>query len=384
MEAVKRWWLCRRQRQRRLVLVQVVARHGVRTPIVPPLPPPYGAAAGSTKQYCYEVPECLGPAVPVFSYQDSQTMWRAYHDPEDQPIAATPTPGALTVKGAEQMTALGKWLRKTYVEDCGLLPAVFDPTLVYIRSSWYDRTIHTAKAVLRGLYPSQYRGVGHKLVPIALYDNGTENMNQRSSCPKYAEMQRCLRRSTEFRQLFLPLWQKLKLQGSPAHDAFLEFHNMVAFMEQSQPLTKKLSRYKQQIFESASSMLQRQYGPQFLQMAIGRFANDLVEQLWRKTTGATSTRLALYSAHEVTLAPLQLILGVYQGYPSMGASMCFELYHQTRLGFGFGPRSSYAVRVLCERRPVLVRGHEYCPFDEFVGLLSKYALTQEQYQCICN
>jgi len=62
-------------------------------------------------------------------------------------------PSELTPLGERQHYLLGRLRRKQYIEENKLLPEIFDPSLVYFRSSDVRRTIMSAQAYILGLYP---------------------------------------------------------------------------------------------------------------------------------------------------------------------------------------------------------------------------------------
>lgn len=61
--------------------------------------------------------------------------------------------GHLTPEGIAGCYQLGTKFRQKYVTQHHLLPAAYDPKLMYVRSSDFDRTLMSAQSVLMGLYP---------------------------------------------------------------------------------------------------------------------------------------------------------------------------------------------------------------------------------------
>lgn len=61
--------------------------------------------------------------------------------------------GELTPLGMQQVYQLGLSKRKIYIEDYHLLPATYQASTMYVRSTDYDRTLMSAEAFLLGLYP---------------------------------------------------------------------------------------------------------------------------------------------------------------------------------------------------------------------------------------
>ncbi len=65
-----------------------------------------------------------------------------------------PAPGQLTELGMRQHLSLGKSRRELYSE---LLPAEYDPEVVYVRSTDFNRTIMSALRYMKGMYPNVSR-----------------------------------------------------------------------------------------------------------------------------------------------------------------------------------------------------------------------------------
>lgn len=83
--------------------------------------------------------------------------------------------GQLTSKGMRQHEALGKKLRKRYVEEEKLLPVLYESGKMYVRSTDVDRTLMSAQTFLLGLYPI---GTGPSMSgfqPIPIHSQPKEN-----------------------------------------------------------------------------------------------------------------------------------------------------------------------------------------------------------------
>ena len=64
--------------------------------------------------------------------------------------------GALTKRGYLQQVANGKALRDAYIHGSvgNFLPEGYNERAVEVNSDDYERTIHSAQAMMSGLYPS--------------------------------------------------------------------------------------------------------------------------------------------------------------------------------------------------------------------------------------
>lgn len=76
-----------------------------------------------------------------------------YTIPTSPPFHWQEGEGQLTPEGMRQEYQLGVSLRKKYIEEQHLLPAHYNVSTMYVRSTDYDRTLMSAESLLMGLYP---------------------------------------------------------------------------------------------------------------------------------------------------------------------------------------------------------------------------------------
>ena len=131
----------------KLKLVQVVFRHGARTPLSSPEYLPkikYTEEMLKHGQHTY-VPydtknmhgENVDIAKTIYKQKD-KTYGEKHH-------------GELTAKGADQMHQLGVMLRKQYITDLQFVPSEFSD-LITVRSTAVKRAVESARCTLAGKY----------------------------------------------------------------------------------------------------------------------------------------------------------------------------------------------------------------------------------------
>lgn len=90
-----------------------------------------------------------------------------------------------------QHLRLGQALRARYVTELGFLPAEFDPTVVYLRSTDVPRTIQSAQSLIAGLFPdAATSSASVPVLTIHTMDGDGDNMTPNTGlCPRLAELE---------------------------------------------------------------------------------------------------------------------------------------------------------------------------------------------------
>ncbi|XP_053070680.1 lysophosphatidic acid phosphatase type 6 isoform X2 [Acinonyx jubatus] len=314
-----------------LKMVQVVFRHGARSPLKP-LPREQAEwnlqllEVPPQTQFDYTVTNLAGGLKP--------------HSPFDSQYRKTVLKGGmfagqLTNVGMQQMFALGQRLRKSYVEDIPFLSPTFNPLEVFVRSTNIYRNLESTRCLLAGLFQSQKEG------PIVIHTD------EASSEVLYPNYQNCwsLQERTKGRRQAACLQpgisedlQKVKEGMGIASNDGVDFlsllDNVAAEQVHSLPSCPTLRRFAQMIeqraVDTALYVMQRE-DRESLQMAVGPFLHILESNLRKVMDPATAPgktrKLYLYAAHDVTLMPLLIILGIFDHkWPPFAVDLTMELY----------------------------------------------------------
>jgi len=86
--------------------------------------------------------------------------------------------------------------------------------------------------------------------------------------------------------------------------------------------------------------------------------------------------MMLYSVHDTTMAPLLLVLGLFDNkWPEFAADLAFELYRDKN--------HDYYVRVLYKGEEKIIPkcASPFCPLNKFKELVSEYFIDNWEKEC---
>ncbi|XP_040004374.1 lysophosphatidic acid phosphatase type 6 [Xiphias gladius] len=367
-----------------LKLVQVLFRHGARTPLksIPDvmevqwlpalLEPP------AHTHINYVVTDLHGGPRPSAPVEDSYRK---------NLLTGGTFPGQLTTVGMQQLYELGNRLRRRYIEEIPFLSCSFSPSEVYVRSTNIVRTIESAKCLVAGLFQQKQTEIMHILTTEAeseiLYPNyhGCKLLKILGS-QRWAE-------SSTLPDIAADLQSIQNALGIAAHqhvDFILIRDDMVARETHGLPCPPVLDTWRDKVEQRAVDMICHVYEPskrENLQLCVGPFLHILLTNLEEKLQGTSSEpnrKLFLYSAHDTTLIPCLMALGIFDmRWPPYAADITLELHQHRQTNEAF-------VKVSYIGQDQLIPGCSgvYCPLQEFKQAISAYTLSAELYQSLCN
>lgn len=367
-----------------LKLVQVLFRHGARTPLksipnvmevqwVPTLlePPPH-------THINYVVTDLNGGPRPPAPTEES---YRGII------LTGGSFAGQLTTLGMQQLYELGKRLRQRYIEERSFLFPAFNPAEVYVRSTNIWRTIESAKCLVAGLFQQKQKDV----VPILTTEAEAEILYPNFYGCKLLKILGGHRwaESSTLPDIAADLQSIQEALGIAAHqqvDFILIRDDMVARETHGLPCPPVLDTWRNKVEQRAVDMICYIYNPskrESLQLCVGPLLNLLllnIEEKLQETSLDPNKKLFLYSAHDTTLIPCLMALGIFDmRWPPYAADITLELYkhRQTKEAF---------IKVSYIGQDQLLPGCSgvYCPLQEFKQVLSAYSLSSDYYQSLCN
>lgn len=367
-----------------LKMVQVVFRHGARSPLKPlPLEEqvewnPKLLEIPPQTRFEYTVTNLAGGPKP-HSHYDTE-----YHRTV---LRGGMFAGQLTKVGMQQMFALGERLRKNYVEDIPFLSPIYNPQEVFVRSTNMFRNLESTRCLLAGLFQRQKGSViihTDESVSEVLYPNY-------QSCWSLREKTRGRKKAAVSQPGISEDLKKVKagvgITDSDNVDFFILLDNMVAEQAHSILSSPALKRFAQLIEQRAVDMalyMLQQEDRESIQMAVGPFLHILEGNLLKavdpSTPPSTTRKMYLYATHDVTLLPMLLALGIFDNkWPPFAVDLTMELYqHQES--------KEWFVRLSYNGKEQVPRGcpDKLCPLDKFLNTMSAYSVSPEKYRRLCS
>ncbi|TNN04286.1 hypothetical protein fugu_001315 [Takifugu bimaculatus] len=160
--------------------------------------------------------------------------------------------------------------------------------------------------------------------------------------------------------------------------------DMVARQAHGLPCPPALDTWKDTIEQRAVDMMCHLYKPNLretLQLSVGPLLHILLSNIEEKVQGTSSEperKLFLYSAHDTTLMPCLMALGIFDmKWPPYAADLTLELYQHRQTNEAF-------VKVSYVGQDQLIPGCSglYCPLEEFRKAVSAYSLSSNS-TCRC-
>jgi acid phosphatase len=318
----------------RLVQVQLIHRHGDRTPVAPAGQDlvfweqqiPGGAMAlaesweelalqGSTLHRC---PLTRGPFEAHFYDQ-------RYSDPRL---------GQLTFAGYAQLRQLGQTIRKQYQT---LLPEQYVPGSVLAYSTNFRRTVLSVDNLLLGLYPPESRPTEHAKIPIFVKLPIQKEVMFTYKCPSLSFFRQAIlsqnavraqeANMAELKKLFITAYglEETEFSWTEARDS-LTVANAYGLplppTVDSDSVSDRILRHNCFRWNALFS------SPHAIKFGIGRLVETVLARISSLKVDQSGPKLVVYSAHDTTLFMFLKALGVDMSldWPPYASYLAIESY----------------------------------------------------------
>ena len=365
--------------QLRLQQVQILLRHGERTPVNPRFT---NAGLAPFWPYCSTMGQLrsavLDPNLDRFTVLEWKRRLETMGPNDAAVLVSGPGSeldnicdmGMLTDRGRETTFQLGQRLRKLYVDQLGFLPAgIKDTDFIYLRATPIPRALESMQQVLHGLYPLHTRAedfppptiITRALADETLYPND-------HNCRRFAALARAFAQraadrwndSDDMAYLTRKLgkWMpedapRVAVDSRPRLSGIMDTVNSTAAHGPETKLPKEFYDVKaRQIMEKIG--VEEWYAgykesEEYRSLGIGGLLGDVVSRMvesaqnpladgdgvmTKQPSGsgtASAQRLGLSGCHDTTLAGALSSLGAFNedAWPPFTSHIAFELFRRT-------------------------------------------------------
>ncbi|XP_066475237.1 lysophosphatidic acid phosphatase type 6 isoform X2 [Tiliqua scincoides] len=254
-----------------LKLVQVLFRHGARTPLRP-IP---GAEQVKWDPALLEIPDQTKFDYTVTNLAGGPRPYSPYDENYKKTILKGGViAGQLTKVGMEQMFALGERLRRRYIEETSFLSPTFKPSEVFVRSTNIVRNLESTRCLLAGMFKQQKEGS-----IIILTDESESEI-------LYPNVQNCQQLKNIHREIYAKvalqadlsddlktIKEKIGIDSEKQVDFFLLFDNLLAEQAHDLPSCPALKNFlptiEHRVIDSFYASGTKYSSRESLQMSVG-------------------------------------------------------------------------------------------------------------------
>ncbi|XP_063778436.1 prostatic acid phosphatase [Pseudophryne corroboree] len=309
--------------------------------------------------------------------------------------------GQLTQLGMEQHYEFGKYLRKRY---SGFLNQTYSSNEVYVRSTDMDRTLMSAQANLAGLFPPIGKQVWNanftwQPIPVHTVPLSEDNIlfMPVRNCLLYNQLQNETFTSTEYQALLKPYKDFITtIQNYTGYPPEQSNDHFSAWLIYDTLLCEKIHNYSlpewatddvmDKLLHLSEISLSAFYGIYKHREKSRLQGGVLLNTILQNITNAAKTpsgklKLIMYSAHDTTVAGLQMALNVSNGkLPPYTACQFFELYQDDE--------SNYSIEMYYRNDSsadpylnILPGCSSSCPLAQFTELTSSIIVQDWDKEC---
>ncbi|XP_053386845.1 lysophosphatidic acid phosphatase type 6-like isoform X2 [Mercenaria mercenaria] len=375
--------------------VQVIIRHGARTPIHTML---------NTEQVDYSNQMFIGDLpYTVYKYQAVNldggprpiSTYDAHYSKPERLLKGGAKRGWLTKLGQDQMYQIGRLLRKQYIQEAKMIDSEFNPTQIYVRSTNTDRTVGTARCLVAGMFGAEALSKLQEPVKIHVRQQSEDELLPRTGVCRvlrqinhYAMIHGGDLSGLRENRLLIEDLLGFEPDGTPGKHKlnFIDVRDdIVARETHGYPYPEKLKPHRPMIEENASKVMyyafcahQESERELAMKLSTGPLLKLLIDTA--ENAEQLGTKMYLYSCHDSTLVGLLGTLDVYDfNWPPFGSHVILEMYENKE------DKKKY-VRVSYNGKDQIVRGcsSELTSLEDFKKNVGHYAIDKKEYNEVCS
>ncbi|KAI9478618.1 MAG: histidine phosphatase superfamily [Benjaminiella poitrasii] len=250
--------------------------------------------------------------------------------------------GQLTNLGRYRMNILGERIRDFYIKKLQFLPDVYDQESIYVRSTEYNRTQESVQQLVAGgLYPEGKRP-DNFMLKLHVRDPRDDLMFPNPNCYRLRMLAKEFNRSVsnmcqdKFEALskrFKNYVEHISLDSHPSANGVLD--TLIAAKVHGYKLPKDIDDEK--LLRELEEVVVKEWfhgnmvSEEVRRLSLGRLMGEIRDRMINKIDNAQEEKLklAIYSGHDTTVAPLLIILNAFDDrWPPFGSAILFELFKQ--------------------------------------------------------
>jgi hypothetical protein len=295
--------------------------------------------------------------------------------------------GQLTLIGQQQHHRLGQAYRAKYVHLLRFMPAVFNSSIVWFRSTDYQRTLASLEANWGGFYPAKMRPTGQERIAVSTRDQDTDYLlgaDSVNACRAAGPLLSALNQTAAYQTVQAQLAALQKLTAGAVGTTDLSILRDHSWCRKCTGLPD-FNGLTADLFDAidgnvTAEAFLRRGTPALQRLSIGPFFNNVVRMMRSVEKGEEMPHWAHYSAHDSTLtavfATLDNAVTLWPGYAS---HVEFELW-QDLSDQRFYVQVSLNGNVLTN----LFGASAMMSLDEFEHGLSKILISEDEWRSTCH
>ncbi|KAF2749384.1 phosphoglycerate mutase-like protein [Sporormia fimetaria CBS 119925] len=403
-----------------LQLVQILLRHGERTPVSPRFQntglQPYWAYCNAAKQLAGVI---MGTT--DWSRWDHLKYRRRLETfgMNDEPVIASGPngefdavcqPGELTDRGRETTLALGQRLRRLYVDQLNFMPALIsDSDMIYLRATPVKRALESVQQAFWGFYPLSARTADFPAPTIVSRTPADETLFPNDgNCRRFAHLSRAFAQRAaerwndtedmEYLSKLFSKWMpgnaKVRVDSHPRLSGIMDTINATDAHGPETKLPKEFyDRKARDIIDKIA--VEEWYAGytesvEYRALGIGALMGDITERmagsagsnadagikevggdngdLGHGRGGERDIKLAMSGCHDTTLAGVLTSLGAFEGqkWPPFTSHIAFELFREKSRKMPKKPRIVEPEAPVGDLKPNTVQGEDKKPWWQWL------------------
>jgi acid phosphatase len=366
----------------KLQLVQVLLRHGERSPVSSRF---QNAGLPAFWPYCSVARQLLSATMDNNTSHWGALEWRRRLEtfgPDDDPVIASGPHGQvdavcnlgeLTDQGRRSTHALGRRLRHLYVNQLKFMPSMIsDADMIYLRATPIPRALESLQEAFWGMYPSQTRTGSFPPPTIITRAPADETLFPNDgNCRRFAQLSRAFAQRTadrwnkspemDYLNTMISKWmpeksKRVAVDSHPRLSGIMDTINSTLAHGPETQLPKEF--YDQKVREIIDKISVEEWfsgyheSEEYRSLGIGALIGDIVSRmvgsvekngndgllevggpdgaLARGRGGETAIKLGLSGCHDTTLAAVLVSLGVFgnEPWPPYTSHIALELFRR--------------------------------------------------------